>query len=183
LIAIAAVSTLVVGTARAVFNDSSVFGSNTITTAKVEIDTRSEPMGRLPKPLNVSGLVPTQWTNWARGIVFNTANSTNIRLYMYLDNINGTACDKTNLQVYTGHANNGNDSERGWVLMNGLLSSYSGAGNRVEITGKVFNPTMPTNNSAVLQQRAQLDGTAGDIYQGTSCTWDEVFVAETPTYQ
>ena len=187
LVTILAAVAMVAGATRAVFSATDSFIGNTISTATVRIDARSETgnnPARLPKPLNVAGLVPTQWTNWARGVVFNQADSTPVRLYMYLDNISGVACGKTNIQVYTGHAADGADSERGIILMNAVLGTYSGAGNRIEITGpgKIFNPTIGTNTSAVLQQRAQLDGTADNFYEGTSCTWDEVFVAETPTF-
>lgn len=180
LITIVAVSTLVVGATRAVFSGSTKFAGNTVGAAEVKIDARSEPMGLLPKPLNVKGLVPNQWTDWARGVIFNEQTSTDIRLYMYIANVSGEACDKINLKVYTGHAASGADSERGFLIYDGALNSFTGLGNRREITGFVFNPLMPPNNSAVIQQAAGLDALASDWYQGKSCTWDEVFVAETP---
>ncbi|HBP01309.1 MAG: hypothetical protein UY41_C0046G0014 [Candidatus Moranbacteria bacterium GW2011_GWE1_49_15] len=184
LFVIVAVAAVAGGATYAIFSDTSSFAGNTISTATVDIDARNEPSGLLPKPLNVSGIVPGEFTDWARGIVFNTANSTDIRLFMYVTNVTGAACNKTNLEVYTGNADPGNtDNERDFQLYNGVISGLAGVGNRVEITGpeagKVYNPTMPTNHSAVIQQRAQLDPSAGNSYQNTSCTWDEIFVAET----
>ena len=180
LVTIFAAVAVVAGATRAVFSASSSFTGNTIATAIVHISAISEPQGRLPKPLNAVGLVPGGYTGYARGVIFNQADSTNVKLYMYLDNINGVACPKTNIQVWTGNTASGADSERGYWLMNSSLEAYSGSGKRVEITGKVFNPTIGPNNSAVIQQRAQLDPLADNGYQGKSCTWDEVFVAETP---
>lgn len=180
LITIGAVGTLVVGATRAVFSGSTKFVGNTVGAAMVKIDARDEPMGRLHKPLVVNGLVPNQWTQWARGIIFNQSDSTHIRLYMYINNVSGDACGKINLKVYTGHAASGADSERGFLIYDGSLNGLTGVGNRQEITGNVFNPTMPPNNSAVIQQAAGLDESASDWYQGKSCIWDEVFVAETP---
>lgn len=178
---VAATVAMAAGATRAVFTDSDSFTGNTISTATVSIDARNEPAGNLPKPLNVSGLVPGEWTGWARGVVFNEATSTDVRLFMYVTNVSGVACDKVNLDVYTGHAAGGAASERSMLLHTGALSSFDDPSERVEITGsgRVFDPTIPSNTSAVIQQQAQLDASAGDSYQNTSCTWDEVFVAET----
>ncbi len=179
LVLVVAALAVVGGGTRSFFSDTDSFDNNTISTATVKIDARNEPQGRLSKPLNVSGLVPGQWTDYARGIVFNEANSTNVKLYMYVTNISGVACGKTNLEVWTGHAGNGADSERGWNLFKSNIYDFNGPSKRVEITGKVFNPTIGPNNSAVIQQRAQLDSSADNDYQNKSCTWDEIFVAET----
>jgi hypothetical protein len=129
--------------------------------------------------------MPGEFSDWARGIVFNEADSENVRLYMYVDNVEGEACPKINLDVRTGHAANGADSEQQFVVYSGLISGITGAENRKEITGgdapKVFNAPnyLPPNTSAVIQQRVQLDPSATEAHQGT-CTWDEVFVAEVP---
>lgn len=167
----------------AVFSDSSQILGNTISTAFVDIDARAEAnSSTLPKPINELGLVPGEWTQWYRGVVFNKAESTNVRVYMYLNNVVGTACSKTNLVVTTGHA--GSDvGERVNVLFNGNLSALTGTGNRVELTGYSNFPApnyLPANNSLVIQQQAQLDISADNAQAGSSCTWDEVFVAETP---
>jgi hypothetical protein len=97
---------------------------------------------------------------------------------MYVDNVSGAACDKTNLEVYTGYAASGADSERGFTVYNGSLGDFTGEANREEITGYVFDPTIGPNNSAVIQQRAQLDPSADNSFMNTDCTWDEVFVGE-----
>lgn len=185
LVMVLATATMVAGATQAVFSDSSVFAENTLATAKVDIDARSEAAGgTLGKPLVVTGLVPGQYSDWARGVVYNQADSTPVRVFMYVSNIQGgSVCDKTNLTVYTGHANSGNASERQFVLYNSGLQGLSGPGNRVEVTGpgKVFNPTLPANTSAVIQQQAQLDSSADNAQSNATCTWDEVFVGETPT--
>jgi hypothetical protein len=102
-------------------------------------------------------------------------------MYMHVDNVTGAACDKINLQVTTGHA--GSDAgERARDVHNAALLNIQGAGNRVEVTGIPPFATIGPNWTQVIQQRAQLDTSADDTYQNKTCTWDEVFVAETPTY-
>jgi len=170
------------GATMAVFTQSkSVLGS-TVSTARIDIDIRALSSGQISKPLNVAGLVPGQWTGWGRAEVYNSSISTPIRLFFYVDNLNGAACNKVNFNLTTGHA--GSDaSERSIALYNGAINSVAGVANRLEITGlgKVFNPSLPVNTTSVVQQKAQLDSSADDSYQNTSCTWDEIFVAETPS--
>lgn len=166
---------------RAVFSDTDSFNGNTIATATVEIEARPEASATTPlvKPITASGLVPAEWTDWYRGVIYNTSNSTNVRVYMYLDAVTGVACSGTNLTVTTGHA--GSDaSERATTIYNGSLAGLTGAANRRELTGYVFTSPnyLPTNTSLVVQQQAQLDPSADNSYQGTSCTWNEIFVAE-----
>ncbi len=185
LLLVFATSAMVAGATQAVFSESSNFDGNSLSTARVDIDARSEPAGGiLGKPLAVTGLVPGQYSDWARGVVYNTAGSTPVRLWMYVSNVTGgQVCDKTNLTVYTGHAADGADSERAFTVYSGGLQGLNGPGNRVEVTGpgKVFNPTLPVNTSAVIQQRAQLDPSADNAQSNATCSWDEVFVGETPT--
>lgn len=184
LLTIFTTTAMMAGASQAVFSDTDTFEGNNITTATVNIDARSEAHGLLPKPLIASGLIPGEYTDWARGVVYNEAGSTNVRVYMYVANRTGTACDKTNIEVYTGYAESAANVnlERDYQLYSGPLSGLAGEGKKVEITGFVFKSPnwLPANTSAVIQQRAQLDGTAGDGLQGATCTWDEVFVAQTP---
>lgn len=182
LLVVGAVVTATAAGTQAVFTDSDNIAGNTVSTATVEIDARGESRGGImAKPIVATGLIPGEYTSWARGVVYNKANSTNVRVYMYVDNLTGD-CGKINLRVTTGHANDGDPSERAHDIYKGALTGLVGAGNRKEVTGYIFNaPTyLPANTSAVLQQQAQLDPTAGNGYQGTTCTWNEVFVAETP---
>lgn len=169
---------IVAGATAAVFNDTAAFEGNTISTATVNIDARSEPNGNLPKPLSVSGLVPGEWTDWARGIVYNEADSSDVKVFMYVDNVTGPACGAVNLKVTTGHAGT-DEGERAIIVYEGALDDLTEA-NRVEITGtgKIFDPTIAPNTSAVIQQQAQIAEDAENDNQG-SCTWDEIFVAET----
>lgn len=162
----------------AVFNDSDVLGGSTISTATVDIDFRPEgASGYLLKPIVATNLVPGEWTDWFRGVVYNTSASTDVRVYFYVANVSGAACPKTNLLVKTGHAGG---NEQAISLYSGPLSGVDSVGERVELTGpgKVFNPTLPPNTSLVVTQKGQLDSSADNTYQHTSCTWDEVFVAE-----
>lgn len=168
----------VAGITYAVFSDSDTIEGHTVSTAHVNISAVGEAGSEsAPKPIDADGLLPGEMTDWYRGAVHNEVDSSDVRLYMYAENLSGAACDKINLEVTTGHA--GGD-EHQYEVYNGTLSGLVGSGNRVEITGYVFDPTIPAHTSAVLQQRAELDSSADNTYQNTSCTWDEVFVAETP---
>lgn len=179
LIVIMALIVSVGGSTVAAFTQSKQILGSTISTARIDIDLRALSSGEIPKPLNVTGLIPGEWTDWARGEVYNSSLSTPIKVYFYVTNMSGSACSKTNFYLTTGHA--GGD-ERAIVLYDGDINGVAGSENRIEITGAghIFNPVLPVNTTAVVQQRAQLAADAGDEYQGTSCTWDEVFVAETP---
>lgn len=170
------------GATLAVFTQSRSILGNTVSTARIDMDLRALSSGQIVKPINVSGLVPGSWTGWGRAEIYNTALSTPIKVYFYVDNVVGDACSKINFRLTTGHA--GSDAgERGIDVYNGLISGVTGSGQRVEITGagKIFNPTLPVNTTAVIQQRAQLDSSADNTYQNTTCTWDEIFIAETPS--
>ncbi len=175
--------TAVGGATLAVFSDTSEILGNTISTAQVDIDAHGESNNTTaPKPIDESGLVPGEWTDWFRGIVYNKADSTNVRVYMYLSNVTGAACSKTNLTVRTGFA--GSDAgERANSMYDGSVAGLTGPGNRIELTGPVFHAPdwLPYNTSLVVQQAAQLDPSAGNTYTNKSCDWSEVFVAETPT--
>ena len=181
LVTILSVAGMVAGATTAVFSDTHSILGNTVGTAKVVFDIRALNSGQISKPLNVTGLVPTQWTGWGRAELYNHSDSTAVRMYMHVDNVTGAACDKINLQVTTGHA--GSDAgERARDVHNAALLNIQGAGNRVEVTGIPPFATIGPNWTQVIQQRAQLDTSADDTYQNKTCTWDEVFVAETPTY-
>ncbi len=160
----------------AVFSESEEILGNTVSAATVDIDLRSLNSGEISKPLNVSGLIPGQWTDWGRAVIYNKINSTDVKVFFYVKDVTGDACPKVNLQVTTGHAGG---NERAFDVYNGPINGVKGPGSRVEITGYIF-PLLAPNISAVVQQHAQLDGSAGNSYMGTSCTWTEVFVAETP---
>jgi len=176
---------MVTAASKAVFSDEDNFSGNQINAALVNIDARSETgnnPARLPKPIIANSLIPGQFSDWARGIIFNQADSTNVRVWMYAVNIDGYACPKVNLEVWTGHAADGADSERSYKIFDSNIFNLNGSSNRVEITNHVFTSPnwLPANTSAVIQQRAGLDSSANNDFQSKSCTWDEIFVAETP---
>lgn len=175
-----AVVAITAGATQAVFSEIETIDSNTISTATVDIDLRSLSSGEISKPLNVTDLIPGEWTQWARAEIYNTSASTPVRVFFHVEDVTGDACGKTNLRVTTGHA--GTDAgERANDVYNGVLNSVKGVSKRVEITGVVLSPTLPANTTAVIQQQAQLDSTANNNHQGTGCTWNEVITAETPT--
>lgn len=171
----------VTSSALAVFSDTETIENNTVATATVDIDLRALGSGEIDKPFDVEGLVPGAYSDWGRVEVYNTIPSTDVRVFFFVKDVTGAACPKINLDLRTGHA--GSDAgERALTVYSGALNGVKGAGNRVEITGPgmIFNPVLHANWTAVVQQRAQLDTSAGNAYQNTACTWTEVFVAETP---
>lgn len=166
---------LTVGATRAVFSATDVLAGNTVSTAHVEIDAKGESnASTLAKPFNETNLLPGVWTQWRRAAIENKS-TVPVRLYMYVNTLTGT-CDKTVLKVTTGHA--GGD-ERARVVYNGWLTDLDGAGHRIELTGNPPFTSIPAGWSQVIQQQAQLHDSADDNYQNTTCTWTEVFVAET----
>jgi hypothetical protein len=166
---------LAIGATRAIFSDTEAIEGNTVSTATIDIDLRALSSGIIPKPLNVNGLLPGNYTDWARAEIFNTSESSEARLYAYIDDLEGSACPDINLIMTTGNAGS---NEMEFSVYDGPLTSLVGPGNRQEITGYVF-PTLMPNITSVIQQRAQLDPEADNEAQGESCTWTEYFVAET----
>jgi len=180
LVIIVAVASIAGGATLAVFSDSDTMADNSVSTAKVDIEASGEASSTtLAKPLIAEGLVPGEWSDWARGVIFNKADSTNVRVYMYLTNILGTACGMTNLKITTGHAGS-DEGERENIVFEGRINRIDTPGERKEITRFVFDAPdyLPANTSLVIQQKAQLASEADNRYQGADCTWDEVFVAE-----
>lgn len=176
LLIVLALGVSITAATQAVFSDTGTIAGNTVSTAKVNIDIRALDSGQISKPFNVVGLVPGEWTDWARAEIYNESDSTNVKFYMYLANVSGT-CGKTNLRVTTGYA--GNDTnERARDVYNGTIAGLTGSSNRVELTGNPPFDIVKPNITQVIQQTAQLDASAGNSYQNTSCTWDEIIVAE-----
>lgn len=163
------------GATYSFFSATDSIEGNTISTATVEIDAKGEAgQGVMAKPIATSNLVPGQYTDWARGAIWNKS-TVPVRLYMYTDNLQGAACALTNLVVTTGNAG-GNERER--TVYEGKLMDVAGSAERVELTGSVPFATVPDNWTQVVQQRAQLDESADNGSQNQECTWDEIFVAE-----
>ncbi|MFZ1735983.1 MAG: hypothetical protein IPJ67_02135 [Candidatus Moraniibacteriota bacterium] len=163
------------GATYSFFSATDSIDGNTISTATVEIDAKGEAgQGVMAKPIATSNLVPGQYTEWARGAVWNKS-TVPVRLYMYADNLQGSACPLTNLTMTTGYAG-GNERER--TVYEGKLTDIAGSVERVELTGNPPFATVPANWTQVVQQRAQLDDEADNGAQNQECTWDEIFVAE-----
>lgn len=170
-------ASVVSGATYAVFSATDSIDDNTITTATITFDAKGEANATtLAKPLNASGLLPGEFTDWARGALYNQS-AVPVRFYMYVDNLDGAACPLINLRVTTGHA--GSDAgERARDVFNDPLLDLAGAANRIQVTGAPPFATAGPNITQVIQQRAQLDESAGNGSQGQSCTWDEIFIAE-----
>jgi predicted ribosomally synthesized peptide with SipW-like signal peptide len=163
----------------AVFSDSAEIQGNTISTATVNIDLNllnSEEFSDFDKPINTSNLLPGQWSDWARVEAVNNSD-VNVRLYFYVKNVVGDACEMTNLLLKTGPIG-GNEVQ--YQIYNSKILDINGNSERVELTGVYgyWNPTLPAEESLVLWQRAQLDVSADNDYADESCIWDEVFIAE-----
>ena len=172
-----------IGATLAVFSEEGRVNGNSFSTATVNIDLRGLSSGAISKPMALTGMIPGAWSGWGRVEVYNESNSTPVKVFFYVENVSGVACDKVNLKLNTGHALGGDiASETAIALYNGFLSGVTGTSNRVEVTGPgtIFNPTLGVNMTAVVRQQVQLDNSADNSYQNTTCTWDEVFVAETP---
>lgn len=175
LVTVFGIAAIVVGSAKAVFSAQGTIVGNTISSATVTLQVHNFSGN---KPVNTSSLVPGQWAPDGRAELYNTGNVP-VKVYMYAANVAGAACDKTNLKVSTGYAG-GNETLN--VLYNGSLQGINGPSNRFETTAGVpFNSSLGANISQVIHQQAQLDSSADNAQQNTSCTWDEVFVAENVT--
>lgn len=169
-----------VGYTYSVFSDTESIKDNTLESATVDITLQALTSGVIEKPINVTNLVPTQWTDWARAEIYNEDYSTDVRVFMYLDNLSGILCDEVNLQVTTGAI--GSDlAERGTDIYLGAILDLEGESNKVEVTSYT-SQYLSTLETMAIQQRAQIDENASNNVQGESCVWDEIFVAETPVY-
>lgn len=170
LVTVFAVVAMVAGATQAVFSDTGYILGNTMSSGTVDLTVHNFSGN---KPIHTSLMVPGQWTPDGRAELYNTGTLP-VKVYMYVQNLTGT-CDKTNLKVETGNAG-GNEHLR--AIYNGALAALDGSGARVEVTGNPPFATLGANWSQVIHQLAQLDPSADNSYQGKSCTWDEVFVAE-----
>jgi hypothetical protein len=161
----------------AVFSQTQNLTGNTIATGKLEFDLRefsgNKPIGTIPS--TSTNMVPGQWTDWGRLVVFNHSDSVKARVWMYVDNVTGAACDKVNLKVTTGFAG-GNEYAN--QLYMGPLNNIIGVTHAFETTQiPPFNVLNP-NTSQAIHQTAQLDDSADNNYQSKSCSWTEYFYAE-----
>jgi len=168
---VAAVSVVAGATVAGVFSSQDEIEGNTIATGSVNLVVHNFSEN---KPINTSLLVPGEWTPWGRAEAYNTGNVP-VQVYMYVDNVEGVVCGKTNLELRTGWA--GGD-EKVREIYNGPLMDLVGPENREEITGNPPFDQLNPNWSQVVWQRAQLDDSADSGDQGEVCSWREVFVAE-----
>ncbi len=176
MVIVVASTAMVVGSSKAVFSASSNITNNITTSGTVNIlahsFTGNKPIGTI-----ATYLAPGQSTPDGRAELYNTGNLP-VRLYMYLDGVSGSACNKTWLTVQTGYAG-GNETQR--TVTSQLIPNLSGSTNRVEVTGNPPFTTLGPNISQVVHQYATLDSTADNSYMGEGCSWTEVFVAESVT--
>lgn len=173
LVTVLGVVAMVAGGAQSVFSANANIPGNVVTAGTLTLLAHNYS-GNKPIGTTAEFLVPGAWTAEGRAELYNTGNVP-AKVYMYVDGVTGGACDKTNLEVFTGYA--GGDEHARVVLYNSL-ANITGAGNRVEVTGYPPFATLGPNWSQVIWQKAQLDASAGDSYQGLSCSWTENFVAE-----
>jgi predicted ribosomally synthesized peptide with SipW-like signal peptide len=171
------VAVVATGSTYSFFSATDTIADNTITTATVTFSVEGEANETtLAKPISATNLFPGSYTQWARAALQNDSLFP-LRYYMYVTNPVGDACDEVNLTVATGIE--GSDaSERTANIYLGNLLDLVGEENR-ELVSNVppFDPA-PAGSTQIIQQRAQLDSDAGNDTQNQSCTWDEVFVAE-----
>lgn len=178
----------VVGATYAVWSAEATVENNTIAAATVTLALRgSENSETVLKPIagpSTENMLPGDQTDWFHTTVENTG-STAGRVYMYIDNLQGTGgiCANTNLEVQVkcdleGTCDFANEP---WAVYNGPVTAID-ENNRLELTGaygsSVFNPSLPEDWAIVVEQRAELDIDAPNTAQGQTCTWDEVFVLE-----
>lgn len=177
LAVILGVTALVSGGTYAFFSASDTVSGNTITTATISFSAEGESNETtLAKPINATDLFPGGYSPWARAALEN-GSTFPLRYYMYVTNLVGDACDQVNLTVATG-VEGSDASERTANVYLGKLVDLVGESQR-ELVSNVppFDPA-PAGSTQIIQQRVQLDPGATNDDQGESCTWDEVFVAE-----
>lgn len=169
---------IVGGSTYAVFSAHDSISGNKISTAQLHF--RAEGVAgesSLSKPIDAEGLMPGMYTEWARAALHNES-VVPVHVFFFVENLSGSACPFLNLVLATGTS--GSDlGEQSQVMYSGSIGDISGSSNRVEISGNSVWEKLEGNTTQHIQQRAQLDVTADNNAQGESCTWDEVFVAET----
>lgn len=165
---------MVAGSTSAVFSASSNI-TNNVTTAGTLTFVAHNFTGNKPIGTTATSLVPGMWTPEGRAELYNTG-TVPARVYMSITGVTGLACDKINLQVFTGYAG-GNEHIR--TVYDYALNWLST--NRVEVTGNPPFATLLPNWSQVIWQKAGLDSSADNSYQGKDCHWTEVFTAESIT--
>lgn len=173
---ITALSVTVAGSAFALFRDSESIPGNTISTGTVDI-ALSNGMGQFPSPIVANNLMPGEYSDWSRIKVTNSS-STKVKLYFYVTDLIGSACEGTALELKTGlHGGN----EHAFTVFNSNIEEIKGIDNRVEITGHVFDPDMAVGAVAAVKLRAGISEDADNNSMGDSCSWTGVFVGEAST--
>lgn len=177
LVIIFAVLAVTGGATYSFFSASDSVTGNTISTATLSFDVEGQSStGAIAKPIVATDLFPGAFTSWARAALINNSVMP-VKLYMYVDNLDGSACPLINLVVTTGVS--GDDTtERARTVYSGNIFDIAGDAERVEVTGTPPGVTLAGNSTQHVQQRAQLDPSAGNGTQNQGCTWDEFFVAE-----
>ena len=155
------------GSALAIFSDTESIQGNTISTGSVDIELTGDF-----NPITAQNLNPGDWSEWQRVEVDNNSNGP-VKLYFYVTDLNGAACGDTMLELATGPLAG---DEMAYHFYNSNIGLINGSNNRVEVTGYVFNPSMPAGETAVVHMRAGLGLGASEM--NADCDWTGVFVAD-----
>jgi predicted ribosomally synthesized peptide with SipW-like signal peptide len=198
---------VVAGATYAAWQASDEITGNTVSTAQLAITAAGVEGGAATtyaKPVDESGVLPG-FVNFvdtgevARGIITNDSDIA-LDLYMYLENVTGTACGATKLawqssqpssvNILGGYAIGSEPTVAGSYLSSGdstlgqleLVADLEGAANAVKIADdSYFAPDGNPGEQKVAVR--QIVAFADDADYGThagTCTWDEVFVGTLP---
>ena len=164
-----AVSAAVTAATAAVFNAEDKVLGNTVTSVKLTIDAREV----VNKPLNDLLLLPGQWGNPGTVDLYNNGNVAQ-RQFMYVENISGDLCDYVQLKLGYSYVDP-NDFDVVFDTYN--LSALAGEANKIYV-GR--SDPVGANITTRLVQQPKLHVDAPNDVQNSTCTWDEVFLAEQP---
>ncbi len=128
---------------------------------------RNLTAGEIDKPINVEGLTPGAWTGWGEAELSVTGQP-DLKVYFHLENLNGSACEKTNIQLVTETF--GRQKQKQSDLYQGPITRLNGSDNRIMVYSELEH-----GMKLKLRQRIQLDASADHSYRNTTCSWDEIF--------
>ncbi|RJR28277.1 hypothetical protein C4561_00240 [candidate division WWE3 bacterium] len=164
-----AVSAAVTAATAAVFNDKDQVLGNTVTSVKLTIDAREV----VNKPLNDLLLLPGEWGDPGTVDLYNDGNVAQ-RQFMYIENISGDLCDYVQLKLGYSWVDP-NDFDVTFGTYN--LSDLEGEANKMYVGRS--DPVGANITTRLVQQPYLLVATPNEV-QNSTCTWDEVFLAEQP---
>ncbi len=157
------------GSAFAVFRDTEFIPGNTISTGTVDI-VLDNGLGQMPDPIVAEGLMPGEFSEWTQANVISNSSG-NVKLYFYVIDVDGDACNKTNLEIASG-------ANKEWSVYSEGLEQLEGSSHKIEVTGYEYDPTLPAGETATFFLRAGLDEAANGGSTNKTCSWTGVFLAE-----